>query len=232
MITLRPGQERGHVTLDWLNTYHTFSFDQYYDPKHMHFRSLRVLNEDVIQPGMGFGMHPHREMEIITMVLEGALEHKDNMGNGSVIRPGDIQRMTAGTGVLHSEFNPSDSEPTHLMQIWISPEKKGLDPGYEERTFDQEAQRGGFSLIAAREPRDGAVKIHQDAELYLARLDAGETAQYEMKSDRHVWLQVAKGKVKLNGTSLEAGDGAAVTEEKQLEVSATQPAELVLFDLA
>ena len=232
MITLRPSQERGHVTHDWLNTYHTFSFDQYYDPKHMHFRSLRVLNEDVIQPGMGFGMHPHQDMEIVTIVLEGALEHKDNMGNGSVIRPGDIQRMTAGTGVLHSEFNPSKTEPTHLMQIWIFPEKKGLEPGYEERTFDQDTQRGRFSLIAARDPRDGAVKIHQDAELYFARLDAGETARHELKPDRHVWLQVAKGEVKLNGTSLQAGDGVAVKEEKLIEVSAAQPSELVLFDLA
>ena len=232
MITLRPSQERGHVTLDWLNTYHTFSFDQYYDPKHMHFRSLRVLNEDTVQPGMGFPMHQHRDMEIVTVVLEGALEHKDNMGNGSIIRPGDIQRMTAGTGVLHSEFNPSKTEPTHLMQIWIFPEKKGLEPGYEQRTFDQEAQQGRFSLIAAREPRDGAVKINQDAELYFARLDTGETARHELKPDRHLWLQVAKGEVKLNGTSLKAGDGAAVTEEKQLEVSAAQTAELVLFDLA
>ena len=231
MIRLRPANERGHTALAWLDSRHTFSFDQYHDPRHMGFRALRVINEDRVQPGQGFGMHPHRDMEILTWVLEGELEHRDSMGNGSVLRPGQIQRMTAGTGVRHSEFNHSQAEPVHLLQIWIRPEKLGLEPGYEERAFPDPERRGRLCLLAAPDARDGAVKIHQNVELSTARLAAGEAVTHRLRPDRHAWVQVASGSITLNGTPLSAGDGAAVSGEEKLEIKAEKEAEILLFDL-
>jgi redox-sensitive bicupin YhaK (pirin superfamily) len=232
MITIRQSQERGHARYDWLDTYHTFSFDTYHDPRHMNFRALRVINEDRVAPGQGFGMHPHRDMEIITYVLEGALEHRDSLGNGSVIRPGDGQRMSAGRGIRHSEFNASKSEPVHLLQIWIMPEQRGLEPGYEQKAFPAEEKRGKLRLIAAREPKNGAVKIHQDVNLYVAQLAPGEQVEHALAPERHAWLQVAKGAVELNGKALGQGDGAAVSEETKLAIQAKEDAEVLLFDLA
>lgn len=232
MITLRPSHERGHANHGWLDTYHTFSFGEYYDPGHMGFRHLRVINEDRVQPGTGFGTHSHRDMEILTYVLEGELEHKDSMGNGSVIRPGELQRMSAGTGVTHSEHNHSKSEPVHLLQIWIVPERKGLKPGYEQRSFPIEEKRGQLRLIAARDGRGGAVTVHQDVDLFAALLDRGERVTHRLNPGRHAWVQVARGAVMLNGVSLKAGDGAAISEEEPLEVSASELSEILLFDLA
>jgi len=231
MITVRPGAERGHVDHGWLDTYHTFSFASYHDPRHMGFRSLRVINEDRVQPAEGFGTHAHRDMEILTWVLAGALEHKDSMGNGSIIRPGDIQRMSAGTGVTHSEFNPSRDEPVHLLQIWLLPRQRGLTPGYEEKRFPPETRHGGLRLIAARDGRGGAVTIHQDADLWTALLEPGESVRHELEPGRHAWLHVAKGAVIANGVSLSAGDGAAMSGERAVEVAAADRAEILLFDL-
>jgi hypothetical protein len=231
MITVRPGSERGHFDHGWLDTYHTFSFASYHDPRHMGFRSLRVINEDRVKPAEGFGTHAHRDMEILTWVLEGALEHKDSMGNGSIIRPGDIQRMSAGTGVTHSEFNPSREEPVHLLQIWLLPRVRGLEPGYEEKRFPPEERRGGLRLIAARDGRDGAVTIHQDADLWTALLEPGESARHALEPGRYAWLHVARGAVTANGVPLGAGDGAAVSGEEALEVVASSSAEILLFDL-
>ena len=215
MITVRPGSERGHFDHGWLDTYHTFSFASYHDPRHMGFRSLRVINEDRVQPAEGFGTHAHRDMEILTWVLEGALEHKDSMGNGSVIRPGDIQRMSAGTGVTHSEFNPSRRELVHLLQIWLLPSQRGLTPGYEEKRFETESRRGVLRLIAARDGRDGAVSIHQDADLWTALLEPTEAVRHPLTAGRHAWLHVARGKVTANGTKLEAGEiGRASCRER------------------
>src|SRR5258706_1205098 len=232
MITIRKSEERGHFDLGWLDTYHTFSFDQYYDPAHMHFRSLRVINEDRVQPAHGFPTHSHRDMEIITYILSGALEHRDSMGNGSVIRPGDVQRMTAGTGVSHSEFNPSEVEPVHLLQIWILPEANGLPPSYEEKHFSDEERRDRLRLIASQEGRDGSVTIHQDARLYATVLDAGKALVHALSEDRYAWLQVARGAIRLNEMELKQGDGAAVRKESELRISAHDQAELLLFDLA
>ncbi|HYR74699.1 MAG TPA: pirin family protein [Pyrinomonadaceae bacterium] len=232
MITIRQAEERGHFDLEWLDTYHTFSFDQYYDPAHMHFRSLRVINEDRVAPGQGFPTHSHRDMEIITYILSGALEHRDSMGNGSVIRPGDVQRMTAGTGVSHSEFNPSESEAVHLLQIWILPKTHGLTPGYEEKAFAEEERRGRLRLIASDDGREGAVTINQDARVYATLLDAGQIVTHSLQPHRHAWLQLARGTVRLNGMELKQGDGAAVSKESELSVSAHDRAELLLFDLA
>lgn len=232
MIVVRPGNERGHNNLGWLDTYHTFSFDTYFDPDHMGFRQLRVINEDRVEPGGGFGTHPHRDMEIITYILDGALEHRDSMGNGSVIRPGEVQRMSAGTGITHSEFNPSKSERVHLLQIWILPEKKGLTPSYEQREFKAEERRGRLRLIAAKSGRDGAVAIHQDVELYAGLLDAGERATFSIRPNRHAWVQVARGAMRLNQVALKAGDGAAVSNETQLKLTGTETAEVLVFDLA
>jgi redox-sensitive bicupin YhaK (pirin superfamily) len=231
MITVRPGAERGHFDHGWLDTYHTFSFASYHDPRHMGFRSLRVINEDRVKPAEGFGTHAHRDMEVLTWVLEGALEHKDSMGNGSIIRPGDIQRMSAGTGVTHSEFNPSRDEPVHLLQIWLLPRERGLTPGYEEKRFPPETRRGGLRLIAARDGRNGAVTIHQDADLWTALLGPGESVRHVLEPGRHAWLHVASGRVTANGESLGAGDGAAVSGEKAVEVKAADRAEILLFDL-
>jgi quercetin 2,3-dioxygenase len=232
MITLRPAKARGHADRGWLNSYFTFSFADYHDREHMGFRALRVINDDWIQPGMGFGTHPHRDMEIVTYVLEGALEHKDSLGTGAVIRPGEVQRMTAGTGILHSEFNPSPSEPVHLLQIWLLPEKTGLKPGYEQRDFPEAERRGRLRLVAARDGRDGAVTIQQDADLYVGLLDTGESATHRLRPGRHAWLQVARGSVTLNGQLLHEGDGAAVTDEETLELAGRESAEVLLFDLA
>ena len=231
MITVRPGAERGHFDHGWLDTYHTFSFASYHDPGHTGFRSLRVINEDRVQPAEGFGTHGHRDMEILTWVLEGALEHKDSMGNGSIIRPGDIQRMTAGTGVTHSEFNPSREEPVHLLQIWLLPRQRGLTPGYEEKRFPPDARRGRLCLIAAGDGRDGAVTIHQDADVWTALLEPGESVRHVLAPGRHAWLHVARGKATFNGMSLVAGDGVAISEEPTVEVKAAGRAEVLLFDL-
>ena len=232
MITIRKSEDRGHFDFGWLDTYHTFSFDQYYDPAHMHFRSLRVINEDRVQPAHGFPTHSHRDMEIITYILSGALEHRDSMGNGSVIRPGDVQRMSAGTGVSHSEFNPSDTEPVHLLQIWILPETGGLPPSYEEKHFSNEERRDRLRLIASKDGRDGSVRIHQDAQLYATALDAGKTVVHTLAENRYAWLQVARGTIRLNEIELKQGDGAAVRKESELRITAHDQAELLLFDLA
>jgi quercetin 2,3-dioxygenase len=232
MIKLRPSKERGHNNLGWLNTFHTFSFDTYFDPDHMGFRTLRVINEDQVQPETGFGTHPHRDMEIITYVLAGELEHKDSMGNGSRIRPGEVQRMSAGTGVTHSEFNPSLTDPVHLLQIWILPDRKGITPSYEQREFLAAEGRGKFRLIASRYGREGAVTIHQDAEVYSALLEPDEKVSHSLKPNRHAWVQVARGAVIMNGHPLNAGDGAAVSQEEILEFQAGKSSEILLFDLA
>ncbi len=233
MITIRPATERGHFNHGWLDTYHSFSFADYWDPKHMGFRSLRVINEDQVAPQMGFGTHPHRDMEIITYVLEGSLAHKDSMGTGSVIRPGEVQRMSAGTGVLHSEFNNSPSEKVHLLQIWILPERRGLEPSYEQKDFPAEEKLNRFRVIASHDGRDGSVTIHQDAQLAAAILEKGKTVGYDLGKSRYAWLQVARGEITLNGKTLKAGDGAAVEKESSIELTgAADRSEVLLFDLA
>jgi len=231
MLTVRKAQKRGHAQHGWLESHHTFSFAGYHDPKHMGFRDLRVINEDTVQPRRGFGTHSHRDMEILTWVLEGALEHKDSLGTGSVIRPGDVQRMSAGTGVSHSEFNPSATELVHLLQIWILPEREGTPPSYEQKHFPAEERRGTLRLLASRDAREGSVRIQQDVDLYAALLHAGESAGHELRPGRHAWLQVARGHCTLNGMPLEAGDGAAVSGENALRFAAAKDAELLLFDL-
>lgn len=230
MITIRKAKDRGHLDHGWLDTYHTFSFDQYYDPRWMGFQSLRVINEDRVAPRRGFPTHSHRDMEIITYILEGALEHKDSMGNGSVIRPGDVQRMTAGTGVSHSEANPSD-EPVHLLQIWILPKARGLRPGYEQKAFTDDEKRGRLCLVASRDGREGSVTINQDANVYATVLEPGLEVTQRI-ADRHAWIQVARGSVNLNGAPLDQGDGAAISNESSLVISGQGPAEILLFDLA
>jgi len=232
MITRRPSHERGHANHGWLDSYHTFSFADYYDPKHMGFRHLRVINEDRVQPKGGFGTHSHHDMEIITYVLEGSLEHRDSMGNQSIIVPGDVQRMSAGTGVTHSEYNPSHTEPVHLLQIWILPEKKGLPPSYQQWVFQPEEKRGALRLIGSRGGRDGSVTVHQDVDLFAALLESGELVWHTLPPGRHAWLQVVDGAVALNGTLLFAGDGAAVSDEDRLEITASKSSEVLLFDLA
>jgi quercetin 2,3-dioxygenase len=232
MITIRKSQERGHFDHGWLDTYHTFSFDQYHDPAHVHFRTLRVINEDRVAAAYGFPTHSHRDMEIITYILSGALEHRDSMGNGSVIRPGDVQRMTAGTGVSHSEFNPSRTEPCHLLQIWIMPNARNLKPGYEQKFFAEDERKGKLRLIASGAGDDGAVTINQDARVYASLLEAGQAISHEIDADRYAWLQLAGGSLNLNGTNLSAGDGAAITKESRVEISAAKDSEFLLFDLA
>ncbi len=227
MIQLRPSKERGRSQLSWLDSRHTFSFNEYYDPENMGFRQLRVINEDWVAPGKGFGTHPHRDMEILTYVLEGALEHRDSMGSSSVIRPGEVQKMSAGTGVTHSEFNPSPKEPVHLLQIWILPERKGLKPSYEQQAIGDLS--GGFHLLAGK---NGAVTIHQDAQLYAAKLAPGEQATHKLAPGRHAWVQVARGAIQLNGKEMKAGDGAAVTGEDAITCKAEEASEVLLFDLA
>lgn len=232
MIKIRKSEARGHINLGWLDTYHTFSFDQYYDPAFMHFRTLRVINEDRVAPGKGFPTHSHRDMEIITYILSGALEHRDSLGNGSVIRPGDVQRMTAGSGVAHSEFNPSPTEAVHLLQIWIMPSARNLTPGYEQKFFSSEERAGRLRLIAAPDGTDGAVAINQDARVYAAVMDAGESIVHPFDAARHAWVQVARGAISLNENRLDQGDGAGISEETQIQMAALEPAEVLLFDLA
>ncbi|HKI68127.1 MAG TPA: pirin family protein [Verrucomicrobiae bacterium] len=230
MITIRKAAERGQAQLGWLNTHYTFSFADYHDPSYMGFRTLRVINDDIIAGGGGFGTHPHRDMEIITYVLSGALEHKDSMGNGRIIQPGEVQYMAAGTGVTHSEFNPSPTEPVHLLQMWIFPDRKGAKPTYAEKSLASAAP-GQLYLIASNSGRDNSIPINQDADVLIGKFAAGDKASHPLKPNRHAWLQVAEGGVKLNGTTLNAGDGAAVTGESALNLESTGPAQIVLFDL-
>jgi redox-sensitive bicupin YhaK (pirin superfamily) len=232
MIIRRPAAERGQTRTGWLDGRHTFSFNRYYDPRWTGFRDLLVINEDRVAPASGFPPHSHSDMEIITVVFEGALEHRDSSGGHGVIRPGEVQKMSAGTGVTHSEMNPSAEEPVHLLQIWIRPEREGIKPYYEQKAFPEEERRGRLRLIASREAGDGSVTIHQDAAVYSAVLDAGEEVTHDLRAGRSAWVQVVKGSLKLNGTELSAGDGAAVTGEEKLTLRAGEPAEFLLFDLA
>lgn len=232
MITIRRSHERGHFNHGWLNTYHTFSFGDYHDENHMAFRSLRVMNEDFVAAGQGFGMHGHRNMEIVTYVLEGSLEHRDSMGNGSILRAGDFQRMTAGTGVRHSEFNPSGDTALHLYQIWLLPEKDGLTPGYEELRSNGKNTRNGLRLVASRDGRDSSLVVHQDVNIFLANLKSEEAVTHAIAPGRHAWLQVLRGEVNIDNHRLAAGDGAAVSGETSLSVKGLSAAEIMLFDLA
>jgi hypothetical protein len=232
MLQVRHANDRGRAAFGWLDSRHTFSFGDYYDPNHMGFGPLRVINEDRVQPGQGFGTHSHRDMEIISYVLDGALEHKDSLGTGSVIRPGDVQRMSAGTGVQHSEFNHSRSEFVHFLQIWIIPNRQGLRPGYAERKFPEAEKRGRLKLVVSRDGRDGSIPIHQDADLYVTLLEEGERVDHPFAADRNGWIQLARGEITVNGTSLSAGDGAAVVNEDRLSIRGTADAEVLLFDMA
>lgn len=232
MITIRKSNERGHADHGWLNTRFTFSFADYFDPEHVQFRTLRVMNDDRIAGGGGFPTHPHRDMEIVTYVLEGALEHRDSMGNGSVIRPGDVQYMSAGTGVAHSEFNASETETVHLYQIWMFPDRKGYKPAYGQQNFAAEEKQGKLRLVASPDGRDGSVQIRQANELYATILKPGDKVEHALQPGRHAYVQVARGSVTLNGKTLEEGDGAALSEEKGVELTGVKDAEVLLFDLA
>ena len=232
MMDIRKSQERGHANHGWLDSHFTFSFADYVDPQHVQFRTLRVMNDDRVGGGGGFPKHTHRDMEIVTYVLEGALEHQDSMGNGSVIKPGEVQYMSAGTGVAHSEFNASKTEPVHLYQIWMLPEKQGLQPVYDQKNFSEAEKRGKLRLVASPDGRNGSVKIRQNNELYATVLGAGETVKHELKKDRYAYVQVARGSVKLNGTKLDARDGAAISAEKTVELTGVDNTEVLLFDLA
>jgi hypothetical protein len=230
MMTIRRSEERGHADHGWLKTCHTFSFAEYHDPGHMGFRSLRVINDDHVAPGGGFGTHPHRDMEIITYVLSGALEHKDSMGNGRIIRPSEVQYMAAGTGVQHSEFNPSEKEPVHLLQIWIQPDRKGAKPRYEEKSMAK-AKPGELHLIASKSGRENSIAINQDADLYVAKLANGDKVTHELRPQRHAWVHVAQGDVTLNGQRLQSGDAAALSDESGLSLTANGDSQVLLFDL-
>jgi len=230
MITVRKSKERGHAGHGWLDSYHTFSFADYYDPAHTHFRDLRVINEDYVAPEMGFGMHPHRDMEIITYVVSGALRHQDSMGNTAVMRAGDVQRISAGTGIQHSEVNASAREPVHLLQIWIFPDHKNAKPGYAEKSFAQ-AETGRLHLVASKDGREGSITINQDAGLFLGKLEAGETIAHVLGARRHGWLQLIKGDLNVNGTKLHPGDAAAISETEKVILTAAERAEFLLFDL-
>jgi quercetin 2,3-dioxygenase len=232
MLVLRPGPERGHADHGWLDSHHSFSFADYYDARHMGFRSLRVINEDRVQAGRGFPNHSHRDMEILSYVLEGALEHKDSLGTGSIIRPGDVQRMSAGSGVMHSEYNPSATDVVHFLQIWIVPESRNLPPSYEQKTFADAEKQGRLRLVASRDGRDGSVTVHQDAALYATRLAAGERVVHEVSAGRHLYVQVTRGAIELGGEALVAGDGAALSDVSRLELTGSADAEALLFDLA
>jgi len=232
VITLRRSQDRGRFDHGWLDTRHTFSFGDYHDPEHMGFRSLRVLNEDRVAPGEGFPTHSHRDMEIVTWVLEGALEHRDSLGNGAVVRPGEAQRMSAGTGVTHSESNASRSEMLHFLQIWIVPERRGLPPGYEQRSFSEEQRRGRLLLVGSRDGRDGSVVIHQDVLVYAGLLGAGERTSCPLGPGRHAWVHVARGEAAVHGHVLAEGDAAAASGEPAIDLSGRRDAEILLFDLA
>ncbi len=232
MIRIRRSNERGHFDHGWLETYHTFSFAEYYDPAFNEFRALRVINEDRVAPGMGFGTHGHKNMEIVTIVLEGALEHKDSLGNGEVLRPGEFQRMSAGSGIQHSEFNPSGSEPVHLYQIWLHPEKNGVAPSYEQKAIPASEQFNALRLVASPDARDGSLAIHQDARLYLSKLESGKSVTHAIAKGRGAWVQTLRGSVEVNGQRLDAGDGAAIENESELLLKAASSAEILLFDLA
>jgi hypothetical protein len=232
MIVRRPSDERGRANHGWLDSRHTFSFADYHDPAYMGFRSLRVINEDRVQPAKGFGTHGHRDMEIISYVLAGELAHKDNMGTGSVIRPGDVQRMSAGTGVLHSEMNPSPSNPVHFFQVWLLPARRGIPPSYEEKRFEDREKQGRLKLIVSPDGRDGSVSLNQDADVYAALFKPGEGAHLDLRPGRYAWVQVARGGITLNGETLSAGDGAAVSDERALDLLARSDAEVLVFDLA
>ncbi len=232
MISIRHAAERGIANFGWLDSRHTFSFGEYYDPKHMGFGPLRVINEDRVSPGQGFGTHGHKDMEIISYVLEGALEHKDSIGTGSVIRPGDVQVMSAGTGIRHSEFNHSKTEPVHFLQIWVIPDRESIAPRYEQKTFPDADKRGKWRLVGSADARDGSVVVYQDVKIFASLLNSGERLAYVMQSGRKAWLQIVRGAVEVNGQSLTAGDGAAVTGEPELNVTAkADTTELLLFDL-
>jgi len=232
MISVRRGRDRGHRNYGWLDTSHTFSFNDYHEPAFMGFRSLRVINEDRVAPGEGFGTHPHRDMEIVTYVLSGALAHRDSLGTGSTIRPGEAQRMSAGTGVTHSEFNADADAPVHFLQIWLLPEKKGIPPSYEQKAFPASEKEGRLRLLASRDGREGSVTIHQDADLYATVLGKDESVSVVLRPGRHAWVQVARGSTRLNGEVLEAGDGAGVTGEERLTLTGVEPVEVLVFDLA
>ncbi len=231
-ITIRPAQARGHANHGWLDSFHTFSFAHYYDPNHMGFGPLRVINEDRVQPGSGFPTHGHSDMEIVSYVLEGALEHRDNLGTGSIIRPGDVQRMSAGTGIRHSEFNPSKTEPVHFLQIWIIPERKGLVPSYEQKTFGAEDKLNRLLLIGSPDGRGGSVTIRQDVALYATVLSSGQTVTHELSAGRGAWIQVARGAVVLDGERLKAGDGVAVDAPGAIGLQGVDEADVLLFDMA
>jgi redox-sensitive bicupin YhaK (pirin superfamily) len=230
MMNIRKANDRGHADHGWLDSYHTFSFANYYDPKWIGFRNLRVINDDTVAPGAGFGEHPHRDMEIISYVLAGKLEHKDSMGNGRIIQPGEFQYIAAGTGILHSEYNPSPRDPVHFLQIWIQPDKTGAKPAYGEKSYAS-AVPGRLNLVASKSGRDGSLRINQDTDLWLARFSNGEALTHELRPDRHAWVHVAEGNVELNGKRLAAGDGAAVSQESQLELAGQGKAQVLLFDL-
>jgi quercetin 2,3-dioxygenase len=232
LISLRKSEDRGHFDHGWLNTRHTFSFADYFDPRHMGFRTLRVINEDIVSPGEGFPTHPHRDMEIISYVISGGLQHRDSMGTGSIIRPGEVQRLSAGTGVQHSEYNASKTEPVHFLQIWIVPEVKGLPPGYEQRKLDDMPAPDGLRLIASRDGQHGSVTVHQDVRLFQGTLPAGGRLEHQLNPRRFAWVQLIGGRLLLNDLRLKAGDGAAVMEEETLQFAAAEPSELLLFDLA
>ncbi len=232
MIDVRKASDRGHANHGWLDSHHTFSFADYYDPAHMGFRALRVINEDRVEAGRGFGSHPHRDMEIISYVLDGSLAHKDSMGTGAVIRPGDVQRMSAGTGVVHSEHNASNADPVHFLQIWLVPDQRGIKPGYEQKSFTDADKRGQLRIVASRDARDGSISINTDASVYAGIFGAGQTAELPIGKGRHAWVQVVSGRVRVNGSELAAGDGAAMSEEPTIKVEGIDEAELLAFDLA
>ena len=232
MVIVRPAEDRGHAFHGWLDSRHTFSFADYHDPKHMGFRSLRVINEDRVQAGRGFGTHPHRDMEIISYVLDGGLQHRDSIGTGSIVRPGDVQRMSAGSGVSHSEYNASQTELVHFLQIWLLPNEQGIKPSYEQKAFTDAEKRGRLRVVASPDGRDGSVTIHADAALYSGLLDEGERADLHFGRDRHAWVQVARGKVRVNGRDLKAGDGAALSNEERVHVEGLDEGEILVFDLA
>lgn len=231
MITIRPASERGNARLSWLNSYHTFSFGEYFDPEHMGISNLRVINDDTVAPGGGFATHGHRDMEIVSYVLSGALEHKDSMGNGSVIQPGDVQRMSAGTGVRHSEYNPSDQEPVHFLQIWLEPNQKGVEPGYDQKHFSDDERRNRLTLLVSPDGRDGSISAHQDGLFFGTLLEPGKSVEHELVDGRIAWIHVARGAIRINGHLLEEGDGASISGEAALQLVAESEAEVLLFDL-
>jgi redox-sensitive bicupin YhaK (pirin superfamily) len=231
MITVRKAGERGHADHGWLDSRHTFSFADYHDPAHMGFRGLRVINEDRVAGGAGFGRHSHRDMEILSYVLDGALEHRDSMGTGAVIRPGDVQRMSAGTGVTHSEYNASRQDPVHFLQIWLLPDRRGVTPSYEQRTFSSEDKRGQLRLVASPDGADGSVTIHSDARIYAGVFGAGASAEHALAAGRHAWVHVVRGTARINGIALAAGDAAALSEERTVRIEGIDAGEVLVFDL-